>query len=205
MANSITYFFEDKEIKKVFKRCIGAIWDELSTVRAYELNEICTISKEAHSDEEYKDGEILIEISNLRECIEHFIEHFKIDTRSLYLDDETITDRIEYYLDNHEEFIDKDLDFSLSFEKNRNIDTLFNLLFSDIQSLKVCGDHHEINYEQFDYANFTEAIEEIIEGKFSEKIEEYDYVNISGDADDYKTYIDINYEIKSKNSKSNNI
>ena len=204
MTNLITYFFEDKEIRKAFKKCVNVICDELSTARAMNLNEICTISKVPHSEEEFEDGEILVDISNLKECIEFFIEHFKIDARSLYLNDETITNRINFYIDNPEEFIDKDLDFSLTFEKNSNLDALFNILFSGIKSLDLCGDHYEINYEQFDYAEITDAIEEIIEQKF-EKIEEYDFRGISGDANDNNSHVDINYELKIKDTLEDKI
>ena len=195
MANKINYFFEEKGIKKTFKECIAVIHSELSMQKSAELNEICSISEVVHSEDIYIDDEILVDISNLKECIEVFIEHFKIDARSLYLDDETITNRINFYIENPEEFIDKNLDFSLTFEKNSNLDALFNILFSSIKSLNLCGEHYEINYEQFDYAEITDAIDEIIEQKF-EKIEEYEFRGISGDADNNNSHIDINYELK---------
>lgn len=159
MANKITYFFDNNKVKQAFEACIDVIERELSTSQSINLNEICTISEEEHSDDEYVDDEIFVETHNIQEIIYFFLNEFEIDPRKFYLSDDDIKNRYEYVI---EDEIERS-DFSISIEKNTNLDTLFNVLYARSISLESV-----VQYEDFDYQEFFDAIESLKPAKIDE-------------------------------------
>ena len=194
VANKITYFFESNAIKEAFESCLNVIQSEIDMTQLFNLNEICTISEESHSDEEYEDGEALVDKNTLKEYIEFFIGEYNIEARSFFLSDDQIKERLEEIITKIKEEERNKFDFSISIEKSSDLETLFNVIYS--RSIDQNEDYEFLEYEDFEYQAFFDAIDSIVSE--NNEIESFEFDHTGGETIDNIDHLDLYYNFKLK-------
>ena len=201
VANKITYFFESNAIKEAFESCLNVIQKEITMTQLFNLNEICTISEISHSDEEYEDGEALVDKNTLKETIEFFIEEYNIDARSLFLSDDQIKDRLEEIITRIKEEDCNRFDFSIKIEKSSNAEILFNVLYAREIKIEQRDDIEVVEYSDFEYQEFFDAIDSIVSE--NNEIESFEFDHTGGETIDHIEHLDLyyNFKLKKQNKK----
>jgi len=196
VANKIRYFFESNAIKEAFESCICVIQQEINMNQLFELNRICEISDQSIEEIEQNDWEetLLVETSNLKEYVEFFIEEFNIDVRSLFLSDDEIKKRLEEIITRIKEEERNKFDFSISIEKSSDLETLFNVIYS--RSIDQNEDYEFLEYEDFEYQAFFDAIDSIVSE--NNEIESFEFDHTGGETIDNIDHLDLYYNFKLK-------
>jgi hypothetical protein len=207
--NTTHYYFAEKCLKEAFIACKAAIFSELTSSKAIELerNVIVEDLIADHIEENkiFAENEITIENgSQLKDQVAFLITEFNVDLVNIYITESDIQQRINVIIEelseSEEDHIIKD--FSIEFVVNSNAETLFNVMFSRQSKLEnVSNDENEveniIDYEDYDYTLIFDKINDCLE--FTERTGfDYEYDHTGGDVGNNEEYLEFYYKFTKK-------
>jgi hypothetical protein len=201
--NTIYYYFAEKCLKEAFEECYSAIFAELNTEKAFNLNKNVEIIEDLYNyEDELKDDEMLIESPlQLKETIEYLIEECNLDIVNVFITEKEILDRLDGILTDLEEKDSVTKDFSITLYKNSNAETLFNIMFARAITLLNVSNYEEtidyiIDYEDYDYSAITDFIDQTI----MHIAPDYDFSfdHIGGETQSDKEFLDLYYHFDKK-------
>jgi hypothetical protein len=200
--NTTYYYFAEKCLLEAFESCKAAIFAELSSAKAIEL-EKNVIVMDHEKDSEYTDDAICIDsVSVLKEQVAFLIKEFEIDLVAIYLTESDIQQRInvikEELKESEEDHIIKD--FSLEFVNDSHASVLFNVMFARQVSLLDINDNepgteYKIEYEDYEYTEIFDKINDCLDNIIEF---EYEYDHTGGDVGNNAEYLELYYKFTKK-------
>ena len=194
MLNQIDYYFDEQCIYDCFNACKNALWRNLNSEKAMQLDSLVKIHEvsESNKNDDYENA-IVVDISNLQELMKTIINEFYDDSEiaGLFMNVDYIREKIETAIRDQSK-----LNCAITLERNSDLTMLFTLYFAQSISTTRYDLENELQYEDFDYSEFIDMIESELENNPS--IDSFEKCNVGGEVQSEQEYIDIYYQITLK-------